>query len=412
MSANVTTNSQGSIDNRFRFFASLFVALFGVIIVSYQTGSALWALWAVACLLVGWMQGETLRRTFVAQIPFLIVCAVLKPNVGWTILVVYLLVTTFASRAGFMHLLALGFSEVATYALASKFLLLVPAEAWIAAGLAYLMVRTTLAMLVARITGLPLDVGTISGGWALLGATVFTTVTLLIFYFNRVEMSEFLNLQFFICSLAWLVVLASYQRSTEVFRAGLIGLGNLLSYAHAYTAGHSRRVGYLARETGRRLGIPEWKLDHVVDAALLHDIGKLAVDERILEKPGRLTDEEFAVIKTHPVVGEKIVGSIDELRNLATWIRHHHEKIDGTGYPDKIQERTIPIESRLIAVIDAYDAMTGTSADGHRRLYRDPVSSDSALEELKRCAGTQFDKRVVAAFSRVVKASQKGEESV
>ena len=96
------------------------------------------------------------------------------------------------------------------------------------------------------------------------------------------------------------------------------------------------------------------RLDEVVHAALLHDIGKLAVDERILEKPSKLTDEEFAVIKTHPAIGEAIVSEVLEHKPLAKWIRHHHERMDGRGYPDNLPRSEIPIESRLIAVLDAY----------------------------------------------------------
>ncbi|HLO97708.1 MAG TPA: HD domain-containing phosphohydrolase, partial [Fimbriimonas sp.] len=154
------------------------------------------------------------------------------------------------------------------------------------------------------------------------------------------------------------------------------------------------------------LGIAEWKLDQVVQAALLHDIGKIAVDERILEKPGKLTDEEFAKIKEHPGTGEFIVSSVSELAGISTWIRHHHERMDGRGYPDGLVGKQIPLESRLICVIDAYDAMTGSTSDGHRRLYRDPVSSNDAIEELVRCSGTQFDPMVVKKFRKVVAESQ------
>jgi HD-GYP domain-containing protein (c-di-GMP phosphodiesterase class II) len=103
-----------------------------------------------------------------------------------------------------------------------------------------------------------------------------------------------------------------------------------------------------------------------------------------------------------------IIAEVLEHKPLAKWIRHHHERMDGRGYPDNLPKSEIPLESRLIAVLDAYDAMTGTSADGHRRLYRDPVTSEKALEELRRCSGSQFDGRVVKAFEAVLKNGKGG----
>jgi putative nucleotidyltransferase with HDIG domain len=222
------------------------------------------------------------------------------------------------------------------------------------------------------------------------------------FYFERVELTQILVSTVSVTSLVWLFSLSLYQKAQSEYGKGIVALSGLLNFSHVYTGSHSRRVAYLARETGRRLRIAEWKLDYLVQAALLHDIGKIAVSEKILEKPGKLTDEEFAEIKKHPVTGQKIVANLGELKLVSHWIRHHHERFDGKGYPDHLDRRTIPVESHVISVIDAYDAMTGHSADGHRRLYRDPISSEDAIAELKRCSGTQFDPRIVKHFVRVI----------
>ena len=347
-------------------------------------------------------QGRLTNRNFVVHVPLVLLAAKVSVGLLPVIALGLFLLMPLATRHGIRRVLALFVGECAAilmvYAAAGQ-------PAW-AFALPYLGVRMAVSMLVSRFSGLPLDVGAMSGlpAW-LAGGALGLGLTWLVSAASNVEVG---CLQFVIVACVWLGSMRAYLFAGEEFSAGLVGLGNLLGYAHPYTGGHSRRVGYLARETGRRLGIPEWRLDEVVHAALLHDIGKLAVDERILEKPSKLTDEEFAVIKTHPGIGEAIVAQVLEHKPLAKWIRHHHERMDGRGYPDNLPKSAIPIESRLIAVLDAYDAMTGSSADGHRRLYRDPVSSDKAVEELRRCSGTQFDPRVVKAFEAVLKHGKGG----
>jgi putative nucleotidyltransferase with HDIG domain len=256
--------------------------------------------------------------------------------------------------------------------------------------------------ILANQTGLPLDAGAISGMWAFISTQAFVSTATALFYFEKAELTQTYWLTLSVISAVWVATMFLYQKAHNEFGRGVLALSNLLNYSHVYTGSHSRRVAYLARETGRRLRIAEWKLDYLVQAALLHDIGKIAVSEKILEKPGKLTDEEFVEIKKHPVTGQKIVANISELKIISHWIRHHHERFDGTGYPDKLEKRKIPIESNVISVIDAYDAMTGHSADGHRRLYREPISSEEAINELKRCSGTQFDPRIVKQFVRVI----------
>jgi HD-GYP domain-containing protein (c-di-GMP phosphodiesterase class II) len=347
-------------------------------------------------------QGRLSSRNFVIHVPLAITATLTTPTLLPVMLLGSLLLMPLATRHGLRRLLALFFGECFGMAMA---FLLVPYLGWVSV-VPYLVVRMGASMLISRLSGLPLDVGAMSGLPAWLAGSVVSLISA--WLMSAAPTFGEGCIQFVLLASVWLGVMRAYLLAGEEFSAGLVGLSSLLGYAHPYTGGHSRRVGYLARETGRRLGIPEWRLDEVVHAALLHDIGKLAVDERILEKPSKLTDEEFAVIKTHPGIGEMIIAEVLEHKPLAKWIRHHHERMDGRGYPDNLPKSEIPLESRLIAVLDAYDAMTGTSADGHRRLYRDPVTSEKALEELRRCSGSQFDGRVVKAFEAVLKNGKGG----
>ncbi len=163
-----------------------------------------------------------------------------------------------------------------------------------------------------------------------------------------------------------------------------------------YTYGHSSRVATITEAVAREAGITARKLANVYAAALLHDIGKLGVPDAILTKPGRLDRDEYEIIKKHPVEGARIVGYVKELSVLIPMIRHHHEWYDGSGYPDGLKGEEIPLEARIISIADAYDTMTT------KRLYREVVTREEAIEELRRCAGTQFDPELVEVFCRTV----------
>lgn len=163
-----------------------------------------------------------------------------------------------------------------------------------------------------------------------------------------------------------------------------------------YTAQHSERVARFARAIAEEMRLPPADVIRIHRAALLHDIGKIAVPGRILNKPGRLTDEEYEIIKRHPVESVKIISGIDQFREYIDGVRHHHERLDGKGYPDGVSGPQIGLDARIIAVADAFEAMT---AD---RAYRSAVTSDEAVRRLQECAGTQFDPDVVDALVRVV----------
>ena len=343
-----------------------------------------------------------LSRSFVVQVPFLLTCAIKQPILGLLFFGTYLVLTVLSARVHPRRLVVFMSSELVAYGIFAVILPRVPPELWLFAGFAYVSVRTLCSSVSANQTGLPLDVGAISGTWAFISTQAFVSTATALFYFEKTEMTQVFFVSLSVVSIGWMLTLFLYQKAQSEFGKGVVALSSLLNYSHVYTGSHSRRVAYLARETGRRLRIAEWKLDYLVQAALLHDIGKIAVSEEILEKPGKLTDVEFVEIKKHPVTGQKIVANLSELKIISQWIRHHHERFDGKGYPDKLEKRKIPIESHVISVIDAYDAMTGHSADGHRRLYREPISSEDAIIELKRCSGTQFDPKIVKHFVRVI----------
>ena len=161
-----------------------------------------------------------------------------------------------------------------------------------------------------------------------------------------------------------------------------------------YTYGHSARVSKLARLTAQRLGRPKGEVEQIKIAGLLHDIGKIGIPESILQKPSRLTDEEWAYVRSHPQIGESIIRQMgsERLAEVQRLVRHHHERLDGTGYPDGLAAEAIPYGARVLAVADSYDAMTSN------RPYRTPFTAEEAIAELRLGAGTQLESEIVEAF--------------
>jgi diguanylate cyclase (GGDEF)-like protein len=161
---------------------------------------------------------------------------------------------------------------------------------------------------------------------------------------------------------------------------------------------HSSRVATLATRVALRLGMTGAELDEVSFAARLHDIGKVAIPDAILNKPGRLTDDDWKLVRTHTILGEQILRGAPALRPVAGLVRASHERWDGGGYPDRLRGQDIPLGARIIGVCDAYEAMTTT------RSYRTAVPHETACAELLRCAGAQFDPHVVGAFLTITEA--------
>lgn len=158
---------------------------------------------------------------------------------------------------------------------------------------------------------------------------------------------------------------------------------------------HSARVAVLAVATGEKLGMSDEQLLHLRRAAELHDIGKVAISESILGKLGRLSDEEIRIMRQHATLALEIVGAVQALQPTLPLIKHHHERWDGSGYPDGLAGEEIPLGARIIAVAEAYDILT------HGALWKEPLSVEEAKAEIQRCAGSQFDPRVVEAFLQI-----------
>lgn len=161
-----------------------------------------------------------------------------------------------------------------------------------------------------------------------------------------------------------------------------------------YLHGHSARVTGLAEALARLIGWRRPQLEALRLGGSLHDVGKIAVDARILRKPGPLTQEELAQIRRHPVAGARLIEGVVDLRAAQPYVLHHHERWDGCGYPERRAGDGIPLEARVLCIADAFDAMTST------RAYRPALSIDGALAEVERCAGSQFDPRLAKTFLR------------
>jgi putative nucleotidyltransferase with HDIG domain len=179
--------------------------------------------------------------------------------------------------------------------------------------------------------------------------------------------------------------------------AAISSLATAIDARDPYTRGHSEDVTRMVVHLARELGWEGADLEMLEFAALLHDVGKIAVPDNILRKPEDLTPQEWDVIYLHPYHSAQIVRPVEPLRKIIPWIYHHHERWDGTGYPDHLKGEDIPEGARLIAVVDAFNAMTTT------RPYHKALSEDEALGEISRSAGKQFDPRFVAAFLKVMK---------
>ena len=183
------------------------------------------------------------------------------------------------------------------------------------------------------------------------------------------------------------------NRIRELFLQGVQTLAHALEAKDAYTSGHSIRVSRYAAQTALRLGFTGERLEEIRLGAELHDIGKIGTREAVLNKPGPLTEEEFLHITEHTILGERILAPLArENPTVLRIVRHHHERMDGRGFPDKLNGADIPIEARIVCVVDAFDAMTTN------RAYRASRTPSEAMEELDRCVGAHFDAEVVAAF--------------
>lgn len=191
---------------------------------------------------------------------------------------------------------------------------------------------------------------------------------------------------------------ALYESMRSIFLNLTLALANAVDAKDPYTRGHSERVILFSDRLGRALGLPLREIQVLRLAAALHDIGKIAIPDQILRKPGALTDEEYAVMRTHPERGAAIVGPLEELRSIIPGIRHHHERFDGRGYPDKLSGKEIPLHARIICIADSFDAITS------KRYYHEERTLKDGLAELETCAGSQFDADIVRVFIECMRA--------
>jgi len=185
---------------------------------------------------------------------------------------------------------------------------------------------------------------------------------------------------------------AKIQKS---FLNSITCLAYALEAKDEYTSGHSRRVTEKAVAIAEELDISQENIEQLRLAALVHDIGKIGIEEPTLNKPGSLTDEEYHYIKSHPEIGERILTPIVEDKEILDIVRHHHERYDGLGYPDRLEAEQIPLGARIVAVADTYDAMTSD------RSYRKAMSNEDACDEIRRCKNYQFDPVIVDAFLKI-----------
>ncbi len=190
----------------------------------------------------------------------------------------------------------------------------------------------------------------------------------------------------------------AYRELQDTYRATLESLGAALDSRDVGTESHSRRVHGYALATAREHGVPEADLTDLAHGVLLHDIGKIGIPDAILLKPGKLTAEEWTIMRRHPEIGRRLLDKIPFLKGAVPIVYCHHERWDGTGYPQGLRGEEIPLGARIFSVVDAFDAMT------FDRPYSTAIPFEAAKAEITRCAGRHFDPAVVASFMRVPEA--------
>jgi putative two-component system response regulator len=185
------------------------------------------------------------------------------------------------------------------------------------------------------------------------------------------------------------------DRSREELRERLLAptlasaLANAIEARDSYLHGHCERLAALSVRIGELLGLTEQELDELRLGAILHDVGKIGIPDRVLLKPGPLDPEERAIVETHPEIGDRLLAPLDLLQGARPVVRHHHERWDGAGYPDRLRAEAIPLAARIVSVVDSIEVMTS------RQLYRAPREPEEIVDELRRCAGAQWDPQIV-----------------
>ena len=192
------------------------------------------------------------------------------------------------------------------------------------------------------------------------------------------------------------VMLKRQNEYREITLESIEAIARTIDAKDHYTNGHSLRVGYFSREIAKAMGLSDHEVENIYYSALLHDIGKIAVPDKILNKPGNLTDDEYCVIQTHTIEGSTILSSITTIPNITLGAKYHHERYDGTGYPEGLKGEEIPLVARIICCADCYDAMAT------KRVYKEPYLTNHIIEEFVRCAGTQFDPEIANIVIKLI----------
>jgi len=191
-----------------------------------------------------------------------------------------------------------------------------------------------------------------------------------------------------------------YAKMRKVYLDTIRALAAAIDAKDPYTKGHSERVSKNAVALAQEMNLPDREIENIEYSALLHDVGKIGIEDSILGKKDKLTDQEFKKIKEHTIMGANIIKPVDFLKNSYKAVYHHHERYNGNGYPDGIKEEEIPLSARIIAVVDAYDAM------GSDRPYRKKLGKDIIIKELKEQSGKQFDPEVVKVFLSIIEGKK------
>jgi HD-GYP domain-containing protein (c-di-GMP phosphodiesterase class II) len=192
-----------------------------------------------------------------------------------------------------------------------------------------------------------------------------------------------------------------HENAARFFEQRAMSIGTIEALTAAidakdpYTRGHSERVAAVAKQIALAYGIDEAEAERIRTAGIVHDVGKIGVPERVLCKPGKLDDEEFALIKMHPEIGHRILKGVLLLEHTLPGVLHHHERFDGKGYPHRLAGEQIPLQARILGIADTFDAMSSS------RSYRPAMPREKVLAEIARCAGSQFDPNIVEAFKRI-----------
>lgn len=242
--------------------------------------------------------------------------------------------------------------------------------------------------------GVPINlVGGIIGGGALaLAYEMFEALGVLVFFLPVIATSY--SFRLYVSNMKEYVnKLEAANRDLDEANIGLLEtLGAVIDAYDIYTYGHSTQVAIYAEAIAEKMGLSAEAQTTIVKAALVHDVGKIGIMDSIIGKPAALTDDEYNIVKRHPVIGAEIVGRMKGVQALVPLVRHHHERWDGYGYPDGLVGEEIPLGARVIAVADSFDAIFSD------RPYRPTRSFKDARDEIARGAGIQFDPEVVAAF--------------